>query len=269
MSMQMLQEKTEAHPIFVRLNRVLVESSETVCGLILAKCTLGNGGLERLKEKLSSPELDPEAQFWYESNYGTLAILLPDKKLSYTHYVSLTVKQFLQDENIPGSVLITSFPECGIPKETDVEAMHVMIADEADDESAILIYNQPDAETKSSTILIIDEDATVGELLNSRLRMKGYDVYIADNGLDGLRLFNSLSPDLVITELSLPVYDGYELIRSIRQKKEGAADCSIMVLSDNRMERDISACFELGVSDYITKPYSPVELEARIRRLLQ
>lgn len=269
MSMQMLYPSTEAQPMFVRLSRALVQSSETACGLILAKCALGNGGLERLRQKIACPELEPEAQLTYESNYGMLAILLPDKKLSYTHYVSIAVKQFFQEERIGGTILITSFPECGAPKEKDVEAMQAMIAGEAEDEGAILIYNKPDAETKPSTILIIDEDATIGELLFSRLRMKGYDVYIADNGLDGLRLFDSLSPDLVITELSLPACDGYELIRSMRRKKDDSAECSIMVLSDNRMERDISACFELGVSDYITKPYSPVELEARIRRLLQ
>ncbi|TMV47720.1 response regulator [Paenibacillus mesophilus] len=268
MSMQLLQEKMETAPLFYRLSRVLVESAETACGLIFAKCTLSEARLARLKEKISGP--DPEAQFYYASNYGRLAILLPDKKLSYTHYVSLSVKQYLQDGNIPGGgLLITSFPECGVPKEADVQAMHDMIADEADNDNPILIYNQPEAKTKQSTILIIDEDATVGELLHSRLRMKGYEVYTADNGLDGLRLFKSLSPDLVITELSLPVYDGYELIRSIRGEKEQYVDCSIMVLSDKRMERDISACFEMGVADYMTKPYSPVELEARIRRLLQ
>lgn len=266
MSMQLLQEKMETASLFHRLSRVLVESAETACGLIFAKCSLNEARLARLKANVSG--LDPQAQFLYE--YGTLAILLPDKKLSYTHYVSLSVKQFLQDGNIPGGgLLITSFPECGVPKEADVQAMHDMIADEADNDNSILIYNQPEAQAKQSTILIIDEDATIGELLHSRLRMKGYEVYTADNGLDGLRLFNSLSPDLVITELSLPAYDGYELIRSIRGKKEQYADCSIMVLSDKRMERDISACFEMGVSDYMTKPYSPVELEARIRRLLQ
>jgi CheY-like chemotaxis protein len=268
--MQVLQEAVEIHPLFVHLNRALVDSSQTACGLIMAKCVLNSTAQSQLQERVARPELDLQAQFLYESNNETLAILLPDYALSNTHFVSLSVKQFLQDEQHPaGNIVIASFPECGVPRETDLQAMHAMIADEANHENAILIYNQPEEKRKNSTILIIDEDETGGELLDSRLRMKGYEVYMANNGFDGLRLFNSLSPDLVIMELSLPGYDGYDVIRSIMGRNGNDSDCRIMVLSENRMERDISACFELGVSDYIKKPYSPLELEARIRRLLQ
>jgi two-component system OmpR family response regulator len=270
MSMQVLQVDVETDPLFGLLNRALVESSQTACGLIMAKCVLNTTKLNRLQARIAQPELDLDLQISYEPNNETLAILLPDQILSKTHFVSLSVKQFLQDEQLNArNIVIASFPDCGIPKETDLQAMQAMIADEAGNGNTILIYNQPELDRRNSTILIIDEDETGGELLDTRLRMKGYEVYMANNGLDGLRLFNALSPDLVITELSLPVYDGYDVIRSIRGRKGKDAYCSIMVLSEMRMERDISACFELGVSDYIKKPYSPLELEARIRRLLQ
>ncbi|MDF2724698.1 MAG: non-DNA binding response regulator [Paenibacillus sp.] len=269
MSMQLLQENVETNHLFGMLNRVLVESNETLCGFIAVKIALDENGLNRLKQRLALPAPDNEAQFLYEAEGGMLAILLPDQKLSYTHYVSLSVKQFVQNEQAAGSpIVIASFPECGVPREADIRTIYAMTADEADYEDTILIYNQPENMRKHSTILIVDEDETVGELLDTRLRMKGYEVFMANNGLDGLRLYNALTPDMVITELSLPALDGYDLIRSIRKRKIAKEECSILVLSENRVERDISACFELGVSDYIRKPYSPVELEARVRRLL-
>ncbi|WP_158606416.1 response regulator transcription factor [Paenibacillus ginsengarvi] len=267
--MQLLQENVETGHLFAMLNRVLVESKETACGFIAAKIALDENGLNRLRQRLAFHAPDNEAQYLYEAGGGMLAILLPDTKLSHTHYVSLSVKQFMLDEQLAGSpIVITSFPECGVPKEADIRTIYAMTADEADYEDTILIYNQPANKRKHLTILIVDEDETVGELLDTRLRMKGYEVFMANNGADGLRMFNALTPNLVITELSLPALDGYDLIRSIRNRKQTKEECSIMVLSENRVERDISACFELGAADYIRKPYSPVELEARVRRLL-
>lgn len=272
MSPSMIEKALDIGMLFVRLNQTLVASSETVCGIILAKNPLGPVGLDRLQARIahSAPEL--VAHFADVPGAGTFAVLLPDRSLSDTHYVALTVKQLMQEEGLAaGSLGIASFPECGLPKEADLLAMQALLERDADGEPSILIYNPPEAKRKSSTILIVDEDETGGELLDTLLRRRGYEVFMAHNGLDGLRLYQTQAPDLVITELSLPVYDGYDLIRRIRQLSANPAaqgDCSIMVLSEKRVERDISACFELGVSDYVKKPYSPMEVEARIRRLL-
>src|ERR1700730_14024182 len=240
MSKQVLQAEVDSRHIFVRMNRFLVESGLKTCGLILAQCNLKTEQLDRLKEAVSVQEPNLEAQYLYDHN--VLAIFLLDKPLSYTHYVSLSVKQFLQEGKLlEGSLLITCFKEYEFPKEADVKEMLRMLQEEENDENTILIFNQPEKH-KKSTILIIDEDETVGELLDSRLLMKGYEVYKANSGLEGLRLFDEVNPDLVITELSLPVYDGYEVIRGIRNRIY--SDYNIMVLSNKRMERDISTCFE-------------------------
>ncbi|MEF3302699.1 response regulator transcription factor [Paenibacillus sp. GYB003] len=269
MSTQLFGHTATAHELFVRLNRLLVESNETTCGLIVTRRVLDENGLNRLKNDVTKTEASREAQVVYEAASGLLAILLPDQKLSDTHYVSLSVKRLLQGDGPGGALVIAGFPECGVPKEADMLAMQDMLTGEADQDGAILIYNQPEQSRQSFTILIVDEDETACELLDSRLRLKGYEVFKATNGLDGLRLFDALRPDLVITELSLTALGGYELIRAIRGRKEAGGTCGILVLSENRVERDISACFELGVSDYIKKPFSPIELEARVRRLLE
>lgn len=272
MSSSLLEEAVDTHSLFALLNQTLVQSNETACGVILASSPLGPVGLSRLRERVARSEPELAVHFADDPSSGTFAMLLPDLVLSDTHYAALSVKQLMLEEGIAvGQLVIASFPECGIPKESDLQAMHALMERESDGESSILIYNPPEVKRKPATILIVDEDETGGELLDTLLRRRGYEVFTAHNGLDGLRMFQTLSPDLVITELSLPVYDGYDLIRRIRQrqaKQPAQPECSIMVLSEKRVERDISACFELGVSDYIKKPYSPMEVEARIRRLL-
>jgi two-component system OmpR family response regulator len=264
---QAMKTTTEDHHIYVRLNKGLMEFGQKIYGLILAKCGLDPSQLQRLKDVVAQIEPGLNQQYRFESDHGILSIVLPDQKLNSSHYISLVVKQFLQEERQFGGNLITAeFSEHIMPKEKDVEAMLQMLREEADYENTILIYQQQESRPKQSTILIIDEDQAVGELLDSQLRMKGYNVFKAGSGEDGLKMYDALLPDLVITELSLPVFDGFEVIRSIRKRMY--TDCSIIVLSDNQIEKDISACFEMGVSDYIKKPYSPVELEARVRRLL-
>jgi two-component system OmpR family response regulator len=251
----------------ILINKAMMESGQPTFGLLLAECSLTDDQLKRLDAALEQLDLDLEKPCVFDLERGLLSILLPDQKLNTTHYVALQVKQFLQEEQLlGGDILIAGFSEFVIPAESDVEAMLGMLREEEDRESTILIYTPQEVKNNKSTILIIDEDKAVGELLDSQLRMKGFQVYKASSGEEGLRLFDMLLPDLVITELSLPVFDGFEVIRSIRKKMN--ADCQIMVLSDNQMEKDISVCFEMGVSDYIKKPYSPVELEARVRRLL-
>jgi two-component system, OmpR family, response regulator len=264
MSTQVMEMARETDLIVNGINQILIELGRKTCGVILGEYTLDKSQLQRLNEVVAANETDMSATFLYQNNI--LVILLPDKELSYTHFVSLSVQQFLQEENqLGGNLLIANFS--GMPHVEDATEMLHLIRQEADYENTILIYDQSQRKKDKPTILIIDDDKAVGELLDSRLMMKGYDVYKADSGLEGMRLFDSVSPDLVITELALPVYDGFEVIRSIRNKTYD--ECNIMVLSNKRLERDISTCFELGVSDYITKPYSPVEVEARIRRLLQ
>lgn len=268
MSMQVEPQQTaERSQLLARLHRLLLDSGETVCGLILVRCALDAEGLDRLRERAAAAT-NREAPVLVEPLRDAAAILLPDEKLSGTHYAALAVKEWLRDAGLEaGPVLIASFPECGVPKEADLRAMQAIVAEHTEGGDPILIYNQPDRTERSRTVLIVDEDETVGELLDSRLRLQGYEVFKARDGSDGLRLFDALSPDLVITELKLPVVDGFDLIRSIRQRSREEGDCRILVLSENRMERDISRCFELGASDYIRKPFSPLELEARIRRL--
>jgi len=118
-----------------------------------------------------------------------------------------------------------------------------------------------------SSILITDSDDTMCDLLRVRLSGHGYNVFIAQDGLQGLKTYEEVKPKLVIMDLMLPAMNGYQLIRTIKNKDRG--ECKIIVLSGGRNENEIERCFDLGAADYIRKPFSPIELEARIRKQLE
>jgi CheY-like chemotaxis protein len=264
---QVSKAAADSYRLAVLIHKAMMESGQPTFGFILAECALDMDQLKRLEAELVQMDSELAKPFMLDGDSGLLSILLPAQKLNMTHYVSLQVKHFLQEEQLlEGNILIADFSEPAMPADSKIEAMLGILREEENRENTILIYNPQEVKDHTSTILIIDEDEAVGELLDSQLRMKGFQVYKASSGEEGLRLFDILLPNLVITELSLPVFDGFEVIRSIRKKMN--TNCQIMVLSDNQMEKDIRACFEMGVSDYIKKPYSPVELEARVRRLL-
>jgi DNA-binding response OmpR family regulator len=128
------------------------------------------------------------------------------------------------------------------------------------------VYHGQPQPSETPTVVMIDPNADLLEFLNVRLGLQGYDVMPALDGMEGLRLVESVQPDLVITELALPALDGYQVIHRIRNSLN--RECQVVVLTDLTVEQDICKCFELGAADVIKKPFSPKELEARLKRLL-
>ena len=110
-------------------------------------------------------------------------------------------------------------------------------------------------------ILIVDDERQITRVLRTSLESHGYQVAIAQDGLEALRTFTTFHPDLVITDLSMPNMDGVELTRSIRQQ----APTPIIVLSVREHDATKVAALDAGADDYMTKPFSTPELLARIR----
>jgi two-component system, OmpR family, response regulator len=119
----------------------------------------------------------------------------------------------------------------------------------------------------AASILLVNHDETVNEFLSIYLQRKGYQVTVANDGVDGVQKYHEMTPDLVITDLNLPIMNGYQLIEKIKHP-EAVRDSKIVVLTDKKLEEDVKKSFALGASDYITKPFSPVELAARVKRLI-
>lgn len=117
-------------------------------------------------------------------------------------------------------------------------------------------------------ILVVDDEEDILELLRYRLEQEGYHVLSASSGEEALFLLDEKSPDLLVLDLMLPGMDGLEITRHIRMKKKNGA-LPIIMLSARGEEADVVTGLELGADDYVTKPFSPRILLARIRSVLK
>ena len=120
-------------------------------------------------------------------------------------------------------------------------------------------------EAPKPRILLVDDDANIRRVLETRLTMFGYDVATASDGEEALALFQTVQPDLVVLDVMMPKMDGYGVIQALRQHSE----VPIVLLSACAEVKDRILGLEIGADDYITKPFSPKELEARIRCVLR
>ena len=114
-------------------------------------------------------------------------------------------------------------------------------------------------------ILIIEDEPELVKVLRSYLEQGGYDVVTSFRGDTGLETWHSTHPDLVLLDLNLPGMDGLDVARSIRRN----ADTPIIMVTARVEEADRLIGLELGADDYVTKPYSPREVVARVKAVLR
>jgi len=114
-----------------------------------------------------------------------------------------------------------------------------------------------------ATILVVDDEREITELIALYLEKEGYAVHASDNGEHAIRLAERLAPDLIVLDVSLGRMDGIEVCRALRQG--ACADVPILFLSCKSEDEDIIRGLSEGGDDYITKPFSPGQLVARIQ----
>jgi two-component system KDP operon response regulator KdpE len=114
-------------------------------------------------------------------------------------------------------------------------------------------------------VLVVDDEAQITRVLLRGLESAGYQVRVANDGRAGLETYRAWLPDLVITDLSMPGFDGLELCSRIRQLSE----VPLLVLSVKDDEPTKVKAFDLGADDYVSKPFGMAELVARVRALLR
>jgi two-component system KDP operon response regulator KdpE len=119
--------------------------------------------------------------------------------------------------------------------------------------------------TRRSRILLVDDEAAIQRAVGPLLRSRGFDVDIVGTGAEALKIFAEQTPDLVVLDLGLPDLEGTEVCRRIR----AASKVPIVVLSARGAETDKVNALDLGADDYVTKPFGPEELLARIRVALR
>jgi DNA-binding response OmpR family regulator len=117
-------------------------------------------------------------------------------------------------------------------------------------------------------ILIVEDEPEIAQLILLSLEKEGFSCRISRDGLSALRMFQEQPPDLIILDLMIPALDGLEVCARIRQKP-GTKDPYIMMLTAKGEEIDSVIGLSTGADDYMTKPFSPRELVARVRALLR
>jgi len=116
----------------------------------------------------------------------------------------------------------------------------------------------------SGRIVVVEDEPDVAELIRYHLVKEGYEVVLVPNGADALRLIEGARPDVVLLDLMIPQLNGWEVCRRLKQDPATRAIAVIMV-TGRVEEGDKVLGFELGADDYVTKPFSPRELVARVR----
>ncbi len=116
-------------------------------------------------------------------------------------------------------------------------------------------------------VLLADDDPILHRVLTHRLGREGYEVLSAYNGREALELAARQPPDLLILDGIMPELDGFAVLREWRAKEDLAKIPVVMLTARNR-EEDVVGAFEGGAVDYLTKPFSPAELVARVKRVM-
>lgn len=114
-------------------------------------------------------------------------------------------------------------------------------------------------------ILVVDDEMLIRNVIKDYLENEGYEIYEAENGRDAIRVFKEEKIDLIILDIMMPKMDGYETLKELRKLGE----TPVIMLTAMKEELDKLHGFDLGVDDYVTKPFSPKELVARVKAILK
>ncbi|HEV2756774.1 MAG TPA: response regulator, partial [Actinomycetota bacterium] len=115
------------------------------------------------------------------------------------------------------------------------------------------------------TILVIEDEQAIASAVAARLEKEGFDVLVAGDGVSGIETFRTGDPDLVVLDLMLPGMDGLEVCRRIQAERY----VPVLMLTARNDETDILVGLGVGADDYVTKPFSPRELAARVKAVLR
>jgi DNA-binding response OmpR family regulator len=114
-------------------------------------------------------------------------------------------------------------------------------------------------------VLLVDDEPTILETVETKLRKEGYTVFTADTAEDGMRIYRQAKPDLLILDVMLPQRSGFDFCRAVRRDSK----VPIIFLTARASESDRVAGLELGADDYVVKPFTLGELAARVKAVLR
>ncbi|MBC5838620.1 response regulator transcription factor [Flavobacterium muglaense] len=116
-------------------------------------------------------------------------------------------------------------------------------------------------------VLLAEDNSVLSLLLKFKLEKEGYQLFIAVNGKEAIEIVEAHSPDIILTDIMMPFVSGLEVISHVRYKLE--IQTPIIVFSSAGQEEMVIKAFNLGATDFMSKPFSPNELSIRIKRLMR
>lgn len=150
------------------------------------------------------------------------------------------------------------------PEEALMRASRALVASKLETAKPAAAMRFPPARPRPQ-VLLADDDSTVLSLVRATLLNYGMDVRAAGNGLEAMEQLRAQAPDVAILDVNMPGMDGFELLSRIRSE---SMPVRVILLTARQQEGDVVRGFNLGADDYMVKPFSPLELVARIKRLL-
>jgi len=119
-----------------------------------------------------------------------------------------------------------------------------------------------------SRIVVAEDDRAIARLIKFKLERGGYQVDVAEDGAQAVEAVNKAHPDLVLLDVMMPVLNGYQVLKKIKED-QGLRDIPVIMLTARGQEKDIVKGIEMGSLDYIVKPFRPAELLARVNRVIK
>jgi DNA-binding response OmpR family regulator len=116
------------------------------------------------------------------------------------------------------------------------------------------------------TVLVIDDDPVIVKLLRVNFELEGFNVISAADGREGVEMARAERPDVVVSDIMMPVMNGLELVSTLKSDPD-TADLPVLLLSAKAQMADVQRGFELGADDYVTKPFDPIELIDKVTAL--
>ena len=123
------------------------------------------------------------------------------------------------------------------------------------------------ADMAPATVLVVDDDPVILKLLEVNFEMEGFQVARASDGAEGLERARAVLPDIVILDVMMPRMTGYEVAKALRED-ESTAHIPIIFVTARAQSSDVEKGMELGVEDYVTKPFDPLDLIERVNAIL-
>ena len=122
--------------------------------------------------------------------------------------------------------------------------------------------------SQKTKVLVVDDEPNIVQTLKDRLEMNDYQVGVAHNGQDGLKIAQEQAPDVILLDVIMPVMDGHEMLEKLRQQDWGK-DISVIMLTARSQAQDIARARACGIEDYIIKPFDLSELLEKIEHIVE